>query len=245
MRLVLLGDIHHELNDLDLVLRAVAARAVPVGLALLAGDLGVDPPRSPAARQRERESHDASVRCVLERVAARLGCPVVFVPGNHDLPDPPAVEAAINADRRIVEAAQLRIAGFGGAGPDRFGFPYEWSEDEAELALEELFRAAPRLDVLLCHTPPMGTTLDPTYLGKHVGSRAVSRWIPRVRPRLFVCGHIHEAAGVELIEGIPCVNAGSLGPPFPQRIGWVVDWESGPARIESLQGNGWRSWPTR
>ena len=56
------------------------------------------------------------------------------------------------------------------------------------------------LDVLVSHTPPADTTLDRTVSGTHVGSRAVAEVIAGRRPRLFVCGHIHEGYGFEVVR---------------------------------------------
>ena len=232
-RIVILGDIHDHQQRLGIVLGWLSDR--PADLALLVGDLGLDPPWSAEGRRLARHDHDESVRRVVQRVRETLGCPVVFVPGNHDLADPPADTGGVNADGRVVEIAGIRIAGLGGSGPAIFGFPYEWSDRAAEQALEALLagRREP-LDVLLCHAPPAGTGLDRTARGDHVGSGAVGRWISRACPRLFACGHIHESPGVEWRDGVPCLNAGSLGEPYGQEIGWAVDWDAGPARIVSL-----------
>ena len=62
-----------------------------------------------------RETHDASLRWVLERVRSTVDGPVVFVPGNHDMPVPPGEIVGVNADRQLVQADGLRVAGFGGA----------------------------------------------------------------------------------------------------------------------------------
>ena len=233
-RIAILGDIHGEQERLAETLCLLSeARSE---LVLLVGDIGLDPPWHSPARETERGLHDESVRGVLARVRAALKCPVVFVPGNHDLPDPEHDVDGLNVDRRVVHVAGLRLAGFGGAGPTRFGFPYEWTEPEAQAALERLlFARDDRIDVLLCHGAPRDSKLDRTRDGRHVGSDAIRSWISRTRPRMFVCGHIHEAWGVERLDGVPCVNAGALGNPYGQEIAWVVDWDAAPTRIESIQ----------
>jgi Icc-related predicted phosphoesterase len=185
-------------------------------------------------RRTRRAAHDESVRRVIACARTVCDCPVVFVPGNHDLHDPPEDVDGLNADRRIVEAAGLRIAGFGGAGSTPLGFPYEWSEQEAQTALESAFDDAGTLDVFLSHSPPFETSLDRTARGAPVGSPAVKQLISRMRPKLFVCGHVHEAWGVEWLDGVPCVNAGALGEPYGRDLAWVVDWCDGPGRIRSI-----------
>jgi Icc-related predicted phosphoesterase len=231
--LFLIGDVHDERERLGRSLDLLGERRPD--LVLLTGDVGRDPPWHRAQRRTRRAEHDASVRQVIGCVRERCTCPVVFVPGNHDLDDPPKDLDAINVDRRIVEVVGLRIAGFGGAGPTRFGFPYEWSEESADAALEELFAGEARVDVFLSHSPPVATTLDRTVHGSAVGSRAVKRWIERARPELFVCGHIHEAWGLEDLFGVTCVNAGALGEPYGCEIVWEVTWSDGPAEVRSLR----------
>lgn len=233
-RLVLVGDVHDHGPRLRASLHLVSGDAVD--LAVLVGDVGEDPPWEEPARRIERQGHDTSLRRVISMVRRTLDCPVAFVPGNHDLPDPPADLQAVNLDDRMEDVAGVRIVGLGGAGPARFGFPYEWSEAEAEARLRA---AVPeprtsRVDVFVSHAPPERCRLDRTARGEHVGSRAVREAMERLRPRLFVCGHIHEAWGFERVDGIPCVNAGAMGEPYGRVIAWTVDWRQEPQRIRSF-----------
>jgi len=233
MKIAIIGDVHARQERLVRVLERIGPD--PPDLALLVGDVGRDPPWPEPLRQTKREDHDESVRQVLARVRDGLRCPVVFVPGNHDLRDAATDADGINCDGRIVEVAGLRVAGFGGAGPGRFGFPNEWDEPEADEMLRDLLDGTARLDILISHTPPARTGLDRTAHGEHVGSEAVRRWIATARPGLFVCGHIHEAWGVERVGEVPCLNAGALGEPFGQEIVWRVLWSpEGPSEIRSF-----------
>jgi len=242
-RLVIFGDIHDQRRRLAAALDLLGGRSAD--LALLAGDVGLDPPWNSPAREKERAAHDESMLRTVRHVERRLNCPVLFVPDNHDLRDPIGSLDHHNCDRRTVEIAGMRIAGFGGAGPAHFGFPYEWSEEEADTLLKSFLSGREgKLDIFLSHSPPAGCKLDRTMRGEHVGSASVRKWIDRVRPRLFVCGHIHEAWGVEEVEGVTCLNAGALGEPCGQELVWVVEWgERGPERIFSFQKMEKREWP--
>jgi len=234
IEIVVLGDVHGQDEPLARTLDLV--RGAQPALVLLVGDVGADPPWG-VERETGRAGHDASVRRVLSSVRDAFGAEVAFVPGNHDLRDPPPDVAGLNCDQRRVEIAGLAVVGLGGAGPAKFGFPYEWSEPQADLALRRVIAEdGPPIDILLSHTPPRSTALDRTHRGEHVGSRAVRRWIARARPRLFVCGHIHEAWGASALDGVPCVNAGALGAPHEQEIVWRIAWnESGPAGVRSVR----------
>jgi Icc-related predicted phosphoesterase len=238
LSIAIIGDVHASERRLSASLTLLDGTAFD--LALLVGDLGLDPPRGwrpdrpDAAESKDRRRpHDESVRRVVGSVRDSLNCPVVFVPGNHDLRDPPAIEGAMNADGTTLQCCGLSIAGLGGAGPDFFGFPYEWTEAEAESALKAtLGQATEPPDILISHTPPIRSALDRTMYGKHAGSEAVRHSVETVQPRLFLCGHIHEAWGVAQVAGVPCINAGALGPPAEQNIAWLVTWDHGPTRIQ-------------
>jgi len=51
----------------------------------------------------------------------------------------------------------------------------------------------PSKTIYVTHTPPYNTALDIIYSGKHVGSRAIRKFIDEARPPLTLHGHIHES----------------------------------------------------
>ncbi len=64
-------------------------------------------------------------------------------------------------------------------------------------------------DVLVTHEPPLGT-LDLTMVRTRAGSRRVLELLTRYRPRLLVCGHVHESPGVARVGETLVVNC-SMG----------------------------------
>jgi Icc-related predicted phosphoesterase len=230
---VLIGDVHAEWERLQRTLGSLAR--VDPDLVLLTGDIGRDPPWHRAQRRAGRRAHDESVRRVLSQVAAAFDAPVAFVPGNHDLHDPPKDLPALNLDGKLVELAGLSLAGLGGAGPRLFGYAYEWNEAQAASRLNALLDGVERLDIFLSHTPPLGCGLDRTHSDVDAGSRSVDEALRQLRPGLFVCGHIHEAWGWREIDGIPCINAGAMGPPTGQDLAVVVQWDNGPAEFTAYR----------
>ena len=65
--------------------------------------------------------------------------------------------------------------------------------------------------VLVVHSPPKGH-VDRSSGGRSLGSEAILRTIEQKRPRVAICGHIHEAAGEESSIGPTRVlNAGPEG----------------------------------
>lgn len=196
--LVCVGDLHGARDRLEAVVGWIGEQPdLYPDLVLLTGDFA-ERPR--AARPGQRGLDEAL------RALEPLPGPAVFVPGNHD---DRALEGrpgdAFCADRSPVCVRGLRIWGLGGA-PTEAGLPYEWSDED----LRDL--DPPDHHVLLSHAPPAGTRLDTLTDGTHVGSRVVRR-IARTRPSLVVCGHIHEAAGIQTLGPSVCYNVGSLGPP--------------------------------
>lgn len=202
--LAVIGDLHGELYHLKKVLDHLA-RERPAGI-LLVGDFGS--PQYEVARWEKRGDPRRILEHEVERIlalVAELEIPVAWVPGNHD---EPGLDFPGKCDRRLVEVGGLRVYGLGGAGPGRFGFPYEW--DEAEVRALDI----PVCDVILSHAPPARTRLDKLFhADQHVGSEAV-REIAEGHGGALVCGHIHEAGGVEQIGECLCLNVGSLGDPY-------------------------------
>lgn len=194
LRLGCIGDIHGQRDRLLAV--ADRLREFDVDGIVAVGDFAAGPFNDPA------QLGDDPVGAALRILTAV--CPlIVYVPGNHDAPH----ASPANIDGRSVDWLGLRIHGVGGGGPRRFGFPYEWTDDD-------LGRNPPPLcDVLLTHTPPFDTALDRTAHGKHVGSRTIRDWAGAT-DGLLVCGHIHESSGVDTVGNCLCYNTGSLGEPF-------------------------------
>lgn len=216
--LAVVGDVHAHRRRDAVVARLAAERAAGrLDGILLVGDLGW-----PDVRPRRRDDPETRARYLasVERVLGEfraLGAPVAWVPGNHDLPDVPGEG---NADGRVLDVAGLRVHGIGGAGPERFGFAYEWSEDEIRA------RGEPACDVLLCHCPPLRTALDRVPSGEHVGSAAIRERAYRHRG-VLVCGHIHESPGAARLGDCLCLNPGGLGEPYGKEQVGFVRWDAG------------------
>jgi Icc-related predicted phosphoesterase len=233
IELAVIGDVHAHWRHLDFVLTRIGEARVD-GI-LLVGDLGSHDLAHAWRRTPERDArYLLSVEEVLRRVRA-LELPFAYVPGNHDLPTL-ALEG--NVDGTVATIAGLRVAGIGGAGPGRFGFCYEW--DEEQIAA----RALPECEVILSHTPPARTSLDRIHDGRHVGSESI-RAIAAGHDGVLVCGHIHEAPGAEQIGRCLCLNAGGLGAPFGRaQVGFVRRDAAGEWSCvhEDLAGGTTREW---
>ena len=175
MRILAFSDLHCDL--------AQAARLVEasreVDAVVCAGDL-------------------ASVHSGLEETVDALRpieVPTVLVPGNNETDEALrnactgwAAATVIHGERAELDG--LEVYGLGAGIPIT---PWDWSfdlgEDEAAVALADVPEGA----LLVLHSPPYGHA-DVSH-GRNLGSRAIAEAIESRRPRLAVCGHIHESWG--------------------------------------------------
>jgi Icc-related predicted phosphoesterase len=147
---------------------------------------------------------------VLKRRAGR----VYVIPGNHESETDIATfcerHGFVNFHGGTLEVGGVHIAGLGYSSPTPFDTPGEYSEEELASRLSKFAGLKPL--VLICHAPPLNTTLDRIKEGLHGGSRAVRDFIEQHHPVHFFCGHIHEAEGVvEEIDSTRAQNVGKRG----------------------------------
>jgi len=197
MRILAFSDLHGSFGAVEKVLRHEEAfDAVVIG-----GDL--------TTHGISAEASEAVKRFQL------FGRPVVAVAGNMD---PPQLDHAfaglgVSINARGVVIGEAGFFGVSASPFTPFHTPYEISEDEirkrAEAGWAEVGDA--RWKIFVPHAPPANTALDRTFFGKHVGSTAVREFIEKQMPDVVVCGHIHEARGVDSIGKTIMVNCGQAG----------------------------------
>ena len=128
---------------------------------------------------------------------------VYVLPGNHESASDIIAFCErfgfIDLHGATAEIGGVRFAGLGYSTVTPFDTPGEYSEEEIAQCLEKF--AAWKPQVLICHSPPLGTPLDRIKEGLHAGSRAVREFIEKYQPTHFFCGHIHEAEGVVIQMG--------------------------------------------
>ena len=193
MRLLAFSDLHTDLAQAHRLVERSAEVDVVVGV----GDF-------------------ASVHSGLTETIAALGAieaPAMLVPGNNETEEA-LREACANWSRAVVlhgEGTEIDGVTFFGLGAGVPVTPWDWSFDLTEEAAAELLEACPEGCVLAVHSPPRGH-VDVSGAGRHLGSEAVLRAIERTRPRLALCGHIHESWGMESRIGpTPVINLGPEG----------------------------------
>ncbi|HET8566453.1 MAG TPA: metallophosphoesterase family protein [Solirubrobacterales bacterium] len=193
MRILAFSDLHRDLGQGAQLVEMSTAADVVIG----AGDF-------------------ASVHEGLEEtigVLAAIEKPTVLVPGNNE-----TVDALRGAVAPWSAATVLHGEGTAIEGIDFFGLgagipvtPWDWSFDLDDEAATEMLAACPEEAVLVLHSPPKDHC-DSAGGGGSFGSPALLAAIEQKRPRLAVCGHIHESWGCESRIGpTPLRNLGPKG----------------------------------
>ena len=143
---------------------------------------------------------------------ALLYCPrVLAVAGNCDSSD---IDAMLHRRGVSVHANGREVNGIGFFGlsamPTWRGDMYEFSEKQLDLFLAQGYDKVKTLSrlIMVSHPPPHNTKVDHNNGGRHVGSTAVRTWVEKTTPALVICGHIHEARGVDEIGPTKIVNCG-------------------------------------
>lgn len=140
-----------------------------------------------------------------------VGKRVFFIPGNHEenlkglptlLQEFPNV---VDLHGHAQEVGPYLFLGYGGNGFS----PQDLQFRKIARGWYGLYQG--RKIVLVTHGPPIGTTID--LLGEqHVGSIDYRAFIERIKPKVVVCGHLHETAGfVDSIGSTKVVNPGWKG----------------------------------
>jgi uncharacterized protein len=193
MRILAFSDLHRDLEQGAHLVEMAAEADVVIG----AGDF-------------------ASVHEGLEEtIGALVGieAPTVLVPGNNETADA-LRRAAGDWNRAIVlhgEGTTIDGTEFYGLGAGIPVTPWDWSFDLDDEAATEMLADCPEGAVLVLHSPPRDHC-DSAGDGSHFGSPALLRAIEEKRPRLAVCGHIHESWGCESTIGqTPVHNLGPKG----------------------------------
>jgi len=185
-RVLLLADLHGQYGKLDSFL------ALEPELVLIAGDITQFGPCEDALE-----------------VLARIDVPCFAVPGNCDpreLADSLEESDAVSLHGSTISLGKISITGVGGSNRTPFGTPNELTEEEIGALLDG---ATVRMEknvhnILVCHAPPHGT-LD--QIGDaRVGSTALRKQMKHFD--LVCCAHIHEAKGIQEVDGVTVVNPG-------------------------------------
>lgn len=140
-----------------------------------------------------------------------LGKKLYIIPGNHEEHGTFFFDVIEGFENVVgVHGCEVRVGNYLFMGYGGGGFAQEdavfrkiarrWYSDFRDERL-----------VLLLHGPPYGTTAD--FLnGQHVGNKDYRAFIERAKPKLVLCGHLHETFGATDMIGLTkVVNPGQEG----------------------------------
>jgi Icc-related predicted phosphoesterase len=101
--------------------------------------------------------------------------------------------------------------GLGGSSPTPINTATEYTEKEIALTLRAGYEQLREVSqaVLISHAPPRGVR-DRSFIGLRGGSHSVKAFLEENPVSLCLCGHIHEASGVERFQDTIVANSGSF-----------------------------------
>jgi len=193
VKLLAFSDLHRDLGQAAKLVELSAGADVVIG----AGDF-------------------ASVHEGLEETIGALAAiekPTVLIPGNNETEDALREAASAWSAATVLHGSGTTIEGvdFYGLGAGIPVTPWDWSFDLDDMSATQMLAPCPEGAVLVLHSPPQGHC-DANGSDDHFGSSALLQAIEDKRPRLAVCGHIHESWGCQSqIGDTPVRNLGPTG----------------------------------
>ncbi len=198
MRILATADFHSSQYRLNLVMRHIEVEKPD--LVVVCGDLTQFGPGS-----------------VATNLLNQLPVETLAVHGNIDSSDvPQAIDTskATNIHLKRVVCHGIPFIGVGGDLPS----PLDSLEISDGATKKSLRTVLTQESVLVTHVPPYKLQ-DRIFIGTHGGSKALRALIDTNKPRLVLCGHIHEDPGVTVSGKTTVVNC-SMG---KRTEGTIVD----------------------
>jgi len=143
----------------------------------------------------------------VQKVLNEISQSAFVVLGNCDLPDTfekIALRQGITHLHGIAKDFHgLKFAGFGGANGTPWAYGNLYTEEEIYAGLKKIVG---KETILVTHTPPLAFVK--ARISEEMGSKALDKILEEHKPRAVLCGHIHEAAGIEKIGTTTVINPG-------------------------------------
>lgn len=191
-RIVATSDLHGELPDIP-----------ECDLLIIAGDICPDGPPAFQAKWL-----DGECRKWLEGISSQE---IVLVAGNHDQIFEKESYLPKDLPWYYLKDSSIDLFGFKIYGtPWQLPFWGAFNLPEEELAKK--YANIPKdVDIFISHGPAF-EILDEVgkFKIQHTGSRSLKNKVFEIKPKLFICGHIHEAYGMCTSEGIIFANVSLL-----------------------------------
>lgn len=195
MKIFAVSDIHGAIKPIENAATQIRAADAVV----IAGDITHTKTRAEAA----------DVVACMEQYARRI----LAVHGNWDRVEVKDFleEKGYSLHGRGLVFDGIGFFGVGGSSPTPLWTATEYKEEDIALILQagyETVRMASKV-VLVSHAPPRRVR-DRSFIGLQGGSRSVRTFLEKNPVSLCLCGHIHEAHGIEYFQNTLVVNSGSF-----------------------------------
>ena len=138
----------------------------------------------------------------------------IFIAGNHDFGFENGFEIKqefIDKGIHYLQDSEVTIDGI-----KFYGTPWQpefhnWAFNlpRGEKLAEKWSKIPTDTDILITHGPAYGI-LDYVPYGGHVGCEELYKKVFEVKPKIHVCGHIHDSYGQKSIDGVEFLNASVL-----------------------------------
>lgn len=175
MKILCFTDLHGDMKFLKKIINK--AEEKDIDLVVVAGDF---------------TQFEDNQKCILKKLDS-IGKHVLIIPGNHESNEGlnkaiKGLENCKNFHKKSVEFGNYILLGYGEGG-----FSLEDSEFRS-IARKWYSRYQKDKVILVTHAPPFGTNVDRVE-NRYVGNKDFRSFVERIKPKLVVCGHIHETAG--------------------------------------------------
>lgn len=192
MKLLAFVDLHGDIK----LFRELISRAKKndIDLVLIAGDLTV---------------FEGNLKYMLGKLNA-IGKKILLIPGNHE--SEKSLRETVKDYEHCVDLHEkaLKVKGYIFLGYGEGGFALEDAEFR-KIARHWYGEYQKEKIILVVHAPPFGTQLD-RLDNRYAGNKDIRSFIERIKPKLVVCGHLHENAGkVDKIGETQIINPGWEG----------------------------------
>ena len=234
--LAFITDIHGNLNILKKFLESCENHNLPPAFVILGGDITGSYRNYLKLTETEESFEKWKEKSLREALALLDGYPgrTFAMLGNDDfesycgIMDQDSNVESLNYRIVRLEEIDHYLVGFQYVPPTPFMTRFELSEKELEKKLKALLEQVPdhKKAIWIFHSPPYDSGLDNTsdlldgkIIRVKTGSRAVRKAIEKYKPKLFLCGHIHESPGKIWIGSTLCINPGSpISTIIPQAV---------------------------
>ncbi|MCF7791653.1 MAG: metallophosphoesterase family protein [Victivallales bacterium] len=136
---------------------------------------------------------------------------IFAVSGNCDKPevDEYLTEKNINLNKKITDIYGIKVFGLNASLKTPSSTPNEYTSDYYKTIIKYYDSIYPDSQpvIILTHQPPFGTVCD--LIGDfHAGCQELTDFIKKHQPLACLCGHIHEADGIDQIGKTYVMNPG-------------------------------------